>query len=127
MIVYPLLKGSLLALVTIGMSLMLPEELVYPFFALLLSLAAGVYVGFAVVDTSGTEYILQWVVALGFVGLGLIGIWISPYFLAAGWILHAIWDLLHHKHVLKTKTEEWYPPFCLSYDLVVAGFIIYLA
>lgn len=121
----PFVRGTGLALLTIGGALLLPEDLVAEYFALLLSFAAAVYVGFAEIDLESDETRLQWAVALGFVGIALLGLWISPWLLVIGWVLHTAWDLLHHRSVLETRTADWYPGACLAYDLIVAGFLTY--
>lgn len=117
------LKGTLLAALTVGTALLLPEPAVVPFLALLLVFAAAVYVGFAELDPGGGRRRLQWAVALAFVAVALLGLQLSPWFLAAGWILHAGWDLLHHRGTVPTRTSAWYPGACLAYDLVVGGFL----
>lgn len=121
----PFAKGTVLALLTIGIALLLPEDLVVPFFALLLSFVAAVYVGFAETDLESQETRLQWGVALGFLGVALLGLRISPWILVIGWALHTGWDFLHHRTLLNTRTSDWYPRACLAYDLIIAGFLAY--
>jgi hypothetical protein len=43
--------------------------------------------------------------------------------LAAGWALHALWDWPLHAagHRLGAYPPQWYPPFCASFDLLVAA------
>ena len=117
-------RGAVLATFTVGAALVLPRDLVLPLFALLLAFAAAVYVGFAEAGAPENEKRVQWIVALGFVGLALLGLHLSPWILALGWALHTVWDFLHHQEILKTRTADWYPGACLAYDLVVAGFIV---
>lgn len=117
------LKGTLLAALTIGLALLLPEAAVVPLLALLLVFAAAVYVGFAEMDPEGGRRRLQWGVALAFVAVALLGLMTSPWIVAAGWILHAGWDLLHHRGAVPTRTSAWYPRACLAYDLIVGGFL----
>ena len=118
------IKAIIVAAATIGVSLIIPKEHFYPFWAILLALAAGVYIGFAVVDENTEEYYLQWAVALIFAGIAFLGVWISPNFLVLGWLAHAIWDLLHHYKTFETKTSSWYPVFCLIYDVIIAAFLL---
>lgn len=118
-----LMRGAVLAVLTISVSLLLPGDLVIPFFAFLLVFAAAVYVGFAEADPTENEKGIQWGVALAFVAIALLGLRTSPWVIASGWVLHSGWDLLHHRDVLKTRTAEWYPGACLAYDLIIAGFI----
>ena len=119
----PLVKGSLLAGLTIGVSLALPDSVVVPLLALLLAFAAAVYVGFAEADPEDGRTRLQWAVALTFTGSALLGLSVSPWLLVAGWMLHAGWDLLHHQGVIRTRTSAWYPGGCLAFDLLVAAFL----
>ena len=62
-----------------------------------------------------------------FVGVALYGslAWIgwrySLIVLAAGWVLHALWDCLTHGAFM----PAWYPMWCLGFDLLLAGFIVW--
>ena len=72
------LLGMILAGITIAIGVCLPTEQMYQLFAILLGVAAGVSIGFAVADRQGNEYYLQWAVSLAFIGLALVGLWVSP-------------------------------------------------
>lgn len=120
-----MIRGVLLAGLTVLVALWLPEDLVYPLFAVLLAFAAAVYVGAAMQDSSRGERRLQWLVALGFTAVGVLGLWLSPLFLVAGWVLHMIWDGLHHLEKLETRVAAGYALTCLVYDLMVGGFVLY--
>src|SRR3989304_2493334 len=92
-----LFKGGVLAAITIAISSYIPEHLVYPFFALLLTFAAGVYIGFATVDRAHkNEYLLQIFFSVIFLSMAFLGIWMFPLLIALGWAMHGVWDLLHH-------------------------------
>ena len=121
-----ILRGGLLAGVTIAVGLALPTERAYELLAFLLALAAGVYVGFGIADASAGEVRLQWLVALLFICLAALGLWISPLLLAAGWMLHAGWDWLHHGRVLRTRAPGGYPALCAVYDVIVGLFVLVL-
>jgi hypothetical protein len=121
-----LFQGAVLAVATIVISSFIPEQLFYPFFALLLAFAAGAYLGFATVDKAHkNEYFLQIGFALVFLTMAFLGIWLFPLLIAFGWAMHGIWDLLHHLRQLQTETSKSYPLLCLSYDFTVAWFIFY--
>lgn len=122
----PLFKGFGYACGTIAVSLLLPAAQQFHYFAILLAFAAGIYVGFAIVDNEHREYFLEWVVALLFSAFGFLGLWLTPLLISLGWALHALWDLLHHLKELKTRTTGWYPPVCLAFDLTVAWYVFYL-
>lgn len=133
--VNPWLRGIMAGLATGAVVAVLPPEVGLGLLALLLAFAAAVYVGFTLpsgeaAETGGTEEAgeigLQWIVALGFTGVALLGLWVSPLFLVAGWILHAGWDWLHHGGRRKTRTASWYPPACLIYDPIAAVLVAWV-
>ena len=48
--------------------------------------------------------------------------------MALGWSMHVIWDVgLHLMGPGHHVAPEWYAVACLSFGLVVAGYIIYLS
>ena len=121
-----MLMGLLAGGITMGVAAVFPEELSFAFFAVVLGLAAGVYPGFAMANSEAGRPLIQWVAAVLFVTLGMVGLWVSPLILAAAWVLHAFWDFLHHTTSLGDGVPEGYPGFCLSYDLLLAGFVTYM-
>ena len=121
-----MLKGLLAGGVTLGFAAVFPEALVFPFLAVVLGLVAGVYPGTAMADQETGRQGLQWVVALFLVALGLGGLWGSPIFLAWAFLLHGLWGFLHKYTALGDGGPEGYPGFCLTYDLVLAGFVIFV-
>lgn len=62
--------------------------------------------------------------AAAFVALSLAGLWLSRYFLAAGFLGHAVWDVAHHRRVLDIAVPRWYVPMCIAYDVPVGLFIV---
>ena len=121
-----LLKGLLAGGATMGLAAVFPEALVFPIFAAVLGLMAGVYPGLAMADPMVGSSALQWTTAAGFVILGFAGLWISPLLLAGAWLLHWVWSFLHRFTALGDGIPDEYPGFCLSYDLVMAGFVSYM-
>ena len=121
-----MLKGLLAAGITMGVAAVFPEALVFPFFAAVLGLIAGVYPGIAMADPLEGRSGLQWTAAVGIFLLGLVGIWISPLLLAGAWLLHGLWSFLHRFTSLGNSVPDEYPDFCLSFDLVAAVFVIYM-
>ena len=121
-----LARGLGAAALTVLVALVLPPAFRVPIVGVLLGFAAGVYPGFAQTG-SGFEARLQWVVALGFAAIAVVGITISAWWLAAGWALHAAWDARHHGGRRGDWVPHGYPMVCFSYDLVLAAFAAWLA
>ena len=121
-IIVGLLGGILTAL--IAWSPIIPDPLA--FHTVSLTMIGAIYMGFAFADGRPAIMILELSVATVFITLALLGLWIAPMFIAAGLVLHGIWDLLHGPRGIKTKLPPWYPPFCAAFDFVFAGVFLYL-
>lgn len=113
--------------------------------------AALVYVGFALVwgaepttSTSSSSSLLlplfgdmkqhHQVLFLELTGVLLYGIWYpisiqadNNTWLALGWVLHPLWDLMLHWGAHSPAAHiapEWYVWCCVSFDVIVAGYIL---
>ena len=121
-----MLKGLLAGGITLGVAAVFPEPLVFPFFAVILGLMAGVGPGLAMREPEEGRPTLQWIAAFVCVGSGLVGLWATPLFLAGAWLFHGIWSFLHQITGLGDDASEEYFRFSLTFDLVVAGFLTYM-
>lgn len=119
--------GVLAALLTIAVAVVSPEAARLPMLAVLLGLAAGVYPGFAMRQERAAASRLQWGVALTFAAIAVSGLTWSPWWLAAGWLLHAGWDALHHAGRRGDYVPRAYPMFCLAYDVPLAAYAAWIA
>ncbi len=97
--------------------------------ALILTLVYGIYVGFVLTRGGISELMIE----MSFATLGLLltalGLWRSPEWLAAGFGLHGVWDLLHHRdhHLLGVRgVPVWYVPTCAVYDWIVAIGVLFI-
>lgn len=120
---------------TVLLAIILPAPMRVPTVGVLLGVAAGVYPGFAqsgaragsLPAPTAAETRLQWVVALLFAAIAVVGIAFSAWWLAAGWMLHGVWDARHHAARRGAWVPSHYPMFCLTYDLGLAVFAAWLA
>ncbi len=97
--------------------------------AIFLIMAAGSYQGFALMasDLLGASPLWALVELMGGVVFGavaLLGLRGSPWWLAAVWAAHPIWDVvLHYFGPGGSFAPRSYAIGCLSFDLLVAGYI----
>jgi hypothetical protein len=93
--------------------------------ALVLFIAGGVYVGFAVAaGATGFWFLAEFLQAIALGVLGLLGLRRSPYWLAAGWALHPLWDFfLHYVGPGHEFAPESWAVACVSFDLLVAAYL----
>jgi hypothetical protein len=89
--------------------------------------AAVFYIVFAARAGAGSAWIATEVAGvLLFGGMGVAGVRGSPWWLAAGWALHPVWDMaLHYFGPGHAFAPETYAIACLSWDGVVAGYLAY--
>jgi thiol:disulfide interchange protein len=120
----PLFAAVVLALPTIGVDLVLPDQQARALLTVLLAAIAGIYVGFALMDGRARILVLEASIALAFVLLATLGAQESLLLLALGYIGHGVWDLAHHPNYVPTRLVPWYPPFCALYDWLIAAFIL---
>ena len=87
--------------------------------------AAGAYFGFALLAAPGPIWVLaELVQVIVFGAIALLGLRGSPWWLAGGWALHPLWDVvLHYIGPGYSFAPITYTIPCLSFDLLVAAYI----
>ncbi len=120
----PLLVGIGLALLTMVVIVLLPRPMAREGLALLLALLAGLYIGAAMTNLETRYSGLELAVVSSFFVLALLGLHVQPFWLAIGYFAHGLWDTAHHPSTLYRNVPGWYAPFCLSYDWLIALFIL---
>jgi hypothetical protein len=86
--------------------------------------AAGAYFGFALLAAPGPIWVLAELVQVIIFGvIALLGLRGSPWWLATGWALHPLWDVvLHYVGPGHSFAPITYIIPCLSFDLLVAAY-----
>lgn len=120
---HPAMAGAVLSLLSLPVHLLLPEAVSIQFAAIILGLVAGIYAGFALQDGRARILAIEGLAVLAFLALALAGLVWSPWLIPAAYVLHGVWDLLHHRQI-STKTPSWYPPMCAVYDWVFAAGLV---
>ena len=87
--------------------------------------AAGAYFGFAVGAGAGPIWtLIELVQVVVFGTMALLGLRDSAWWLAAGWALHPLWDVvLHYWGPGRTFASQPYAIACITFDWVVAAYI----
>ena len=122
--ILPLLSGALSAGAAILLSLLLPAAFREPFWATLLAFVAAIYLGYALVTGQGGFLAAQIVSVPAFLFLAVWGLGAQrPGLIAAGYLLHGTWDLLQHRHLVRSMVVPWWSSYCSIFDWVVAAFL----
>ena len=90
-----------------------------------LIIATLIYIGFVFYNLAWGELSQELMGVVGYSILAFLGYRYSPIFLAIGWALHVLWDILLHAPT-SNIAPQWYPGACLGFDIVIAGYLAYL-
>ena len=93
--------------------------------AIVLIIAALAYVAFAIRAGESAFWVVgEWWGGGIYGTMGLLGVRGSPWWLAAGWALHPLWDVvLHYFGPGSSFAPVSYTIPCVSFDLLVAVYI----
>jgi xanthine/uracil permease len=117
----PIATATAIGVVSLLPHFFLTPELSLAFAAILLGVIAGIYFGFAVVRGSNVQQQIEFNVASLFIIAALLGMGLSPWFLPAAYLAHALWDLAHHNrsNLKLVSIPQWYIPWCVIIDVIV--------
>ena len=87
---------------------------------------ASYYVLFAVMGGSSHALLADLVAMAAFVAVAVIGFRFNLWLVVACLAGHGVFDALHGLVVTNPGVPEWWPAFCLAYDIGAAGFLAVL-
>jgi hypothetical protein len=121
----PLAVGVGLAVLTMLVAELLPPARAFDLYALILVFVAAPYAGFASLHGGWRTMVVEFAAIAGFCLLAVVGLWLWPSAWVVGYAGHAAWDTLHHESGgFGARVAGWYVPFCVVYDLLVAGYLV---
>jgi hypothetical protein len=86
---------------------------------------AAPYAGFASIEGGRRTMTVEFAGIAAFCLLAVVGLWFWPPVWIVGYAGHAVWDTLHHPDGgFGARVVGWYVPFCVVYDLLVAGYLV---
>jgi hypothetical protein len=95
----------------------------YPTIAVVVALY---YALFAVMGESRHALIAESVAIGAFVLVAVLGFRFNLWLVVAGLAGHGVFDALHSLVVSNPGVPEWWPAFCLAFDVGAAGFLAWL-
>ncbi|MBK5330448.1 MAG: hypothetical protein JJD93_00655 [Ilumatobacteraceae bacterium] len=90
--------------------------------ALIVSLIAAVYVGFAVADGRPRVIAVECTITAIFVLVAATAVSATPWLIVAAYAAHGLKDLWQLRHQFVAGTR-WWPPFCVTVDWLVAAIV----
>jgi hypothetical protein len=95
----------------------------YPTVAIVIALY---YVLFAVMGGSRQALVVESIAMAAFALVATIGFRVNLWLVVACLAAHGVLDAFHGLLVANPGVPEWWPAFCLTYDLGAAGFLAWL-
>ena len=96
------------------------------FYPTLVVVVAQYYVLFAAMSGSGRVVVVESLLMGGFVLLAGAGFKLNLWLVVIALAGHGVLDLVHGHLVTNPGVPEWWPAFCLAYDVAAAGFLAWL-
>jgi hypothetical protein len=90
------------------------------FYPTILIVIALYYLVFSVIDGRFSIILSESVVIVPFITAALVGAKKSHRLVAAGLVLHGIYDFFHNVFFINAGVPSWWPPFCFAVDIVLA-------
>jgi len=87
---------------------------------------ASYYGLFGVMGGDNHALVLELVFAALFVLASVFGFKGNLWLVVAALAGHGIFDFFHHFVIANPGVPVWWPPFCLTYDVVAAGYLAWL-
>lgn len=87
---------------------------------------ASYYVLFAVMGASTRAVVLESSVGALFLLVAVLGFRSSLWLVVAALAAHGLFDLVHGAVIANPGVPDWWPPFCLGYDVTAAVFLAWL-
>jgi hypothetical protein len=96
------------------------------FYPMLLTVIATYYILFAAIGSSAPALVRESLIASVFLALAVAGFKMNLWLIVAALAGHGVFDFFHHLFIQNPGVPVWWPGFCLSFDVLAAGFLAML-
>ncbi|HJW31833.1 MAG TPA: hypothetical protein VJ505_00570 [Holophagaceae bacterium] len=96
------------------------------FYPVVMIVIAILYVLFAVMGGSTHALLWELVLCVAFCAMAVIGFKGSLWVVVAALAAHGVQDSFHTRVIANPGVPSWWPGFCLTYDVVAAGYLAWL-
>ena len=91
------------------------------FYPTVLIVVASYYVLFAVVGGDMKVVMMETIGLVAFTGAAVRGLRRQPALVMIGLAAHGIFDVFHGQLITNPGLPEWWPAFCMAYDIAAAA------
>jgi hypothetical protein len=96
------------------------------FYSTVAIVVASYYVLFAAMGGSEHTLVVEAILMTVFVALAVVGFKFNLWLVVAALAGHGVLDVLHSLVVTNPGVPEWWPAFCMTFDIAAAGFLAWL-
>jgi hypothetical protein len=96
------------------------------FYPTVMIVIASFYALFAVIGGSVHALLVESIVVVAFFGATIAGFKTSLWLVVVALAAHGLFDFIHGQLIANPGVPVWWPPFCLSYDVVAAAYLAWL-
>lgn len=120
------LIGTVLSLAVAGTATVAGFDRDRAYYPTVLVVIASYYVLFAAMGASGHVVMVESLVAGLFLLTAVIGFKTSLWFVVVALVAHGVFDFFHLRFIANPGVPQWWPGFCLAFDVVAGGFLAVL-
>jgi hypothetical protein len=117
------LIGAILAVLVSGTASLLRLDRDRAFYPTVLIVIASYYALFAVMGGTGRALAIEVTVITGFLVASGVGLRRSLWVVVAGLLAYGVFDAIHDQLITNPGVPVWWPQFCLTHDVVAAGYL----
>ena len=121
-----LLIGVILALAVGLMGTVVGLDRDRAFYPTVMIVIAAYYALFALMGATAPVLVLEVLAGAVFLAAAVTGFRWSLWLVVAALAAHGVFDLVHHHLIADPGVPEFWPGFCLAYDVVAAGYLAWL-
>lgn len=118
--------GVVLALIVSSFARLTGFDRDRAFYPTMVIVIALYYVLFAVMGASSRALVVDSLAMVAFVLVAAIGFKRNLWLVVAGLAGHGVFDAVHAHVVMNPGVPEWWPAFCLAFDVMAAAFLAWL-
>ena len=96
------------------------------YYPVVMIVIASLYVLFAVMGGSTRTLIVECLVMSAFACVALVAFRFDLRLVVIALTAHGLFDAVHPQLIASSAVPQWYPAFCLSYDVAAAAYLAWL-
>ena len=96
------------------------------FYPTVMIVIASYYGLFAVMGASTQALEMESVAIAAFLLVTMLGFKLNLWLVVGALFAHGVFDVFHGRFITNPGVPEWWPGFCLTYDITAAGYLAWL-